>query len=419
MSDHDHDHDHDHEHEHEHDDEHDDELDEDDWDDAGHAWSIPADVTYLNHGSFGPSPIPVQDAREAWSAGLESQPMDFYLRYMEDMLDEASAQLGDFVGCNGGDLVFVDNATVGMNIVAANVELSAGDEVLVTDHEYGAVLRIWREACRKAGAELVVGPLPEPFDNPHDLADAFLENITERTKLIVVSHVTSPTAMILPVERICAGAKERGVPVCIDGPHAIGMLPLEIEKLGCDFYVVSCHKWLSAPFGSGFLYVTKRRQQGLKPVVISWGGSVCGREASWKDEFQWVGTRDPAPFLAVTSAIESLESYGLDDFRSETHELAAYARKQIGELTGLEPFQPDDSAWYGSMVAIPLPSSEHPPPTANQRDRLQTALWEEHRIEVPVIHWHGRRFVRVSCHLYNDEADIDLLVEALRSLLPS
>lgn len=376
-------------------------------------WALPSDVTYLNHGSFGPSPRVVQQAREEWSRRLEREPMDFFVRQMEGHLDEAAARLGAFVGADPGDLIFVENATAGMNLVAANVELRPGDEVLCTNHEYGAVLRIWRRVCERVGASVVVRALPYPITSEQELVDVFFGGVTERTRLIVVSHITSPTALILPVEAICRRAGELGIPVCIDGPHALAMLPVNLRRIGCDYYTASCHKWLSAPFGSGFLYVAKRYQQGFGPITVSWGGSVSGRPASWKDEFTWSGTRDPAAYLAVPAAIEFLQACGLDEFRRRTHELARYARERITSLTGLEPFQPNDSAWYGSMITLPISAQGIEPPKPPRCDPLQDALWDRHRIEVPIVHWHGGRYIRVSCHLYNTREEIERLVSAL------
>jgi isopenicillin-N epimerase len=242
-------------------------------------WTIAEGVTYLNHGSFGPSPQSVQQARQEWSARLEAEPMDFFLRRMEDHLDDAASRVAAFVGADAEGLVFVDNATVGMNIVAANTQLHDGDEVLLTDHEYGAVTRIWREKCKATRAQLVVAQLPVPLSDSEQVVSALSRAVTARTRLIVVSHITSSTAVRLPVERICAAARERGVPVCVDGPHALAMLPLELERLGCDFYAASCHKWLSAPFGSGFLYDARHRRQDCRPAIVSWGGSLSGRPA--------------------------------------------------------------------------------------------------------------------------------------------
>jgi isopenicillin-N epimerase len=249
------------------------------------AWSLPENVIYLNHGSFGPSPIVVQEASREWSARLECEPTDFFVRQMERHLNEAADRLGRFIGADGKDLIFVDNATFGINIVAANIALEPGNEVLITDHEYGAVLRIWQHQCKQISAKVVVKSLPFPMKSEDEIVSALMEGVSEKTKLIVVSHVTSPTAVIFPVEKICRAAKQIGVPVCTDGPHAVAMIPLNLKQLGCDFYAASCHKWLSAPFGSGFLYVAPRHQQNLKPVVTIWGGSLSGRPKNWKDEF--------------------------------------------------------------------------------------------------------------------------------------
>lgn len=375
-------------------------------------WSFPEGTIYLNHGSFGPSPRCVREARNAWTEKLERQPMDFFLRQMESELDHAAEKLGQLIGAEGNDLLFCDNATVAMNIVADSFPLQPGDEVLFTNQEYGAVMRIWRRACDRSQAKIVVQPLPRPIISAEQQVAALMAGVTERTKLIVVSHITSQTAVIFPIEAICREAAKRGVKVCVDGPHALAMVEMNLRRLGCDFYCASCHKWLSASFGSGFLYVAKRYQQLLSPPVMSWGGSVAGRPAHWQDEFRWLGTRDPAPFLAVPSAIEFLDRFGCETFREQTHELAKYARQRISELTGLEPAIPDSREWYGSMIALPLPPTEAP----NQgiRDQLQTPLWEKFGIEVPIIHWHGERLIRVSCHLYSTREHIDRLIEALR-----
>lgn len=384
---------------------------------AADAWSLRPGVTYLNHGSFGPTPRPVLEARRKWSEKLAAEPMDFFIRQMETHLDEAADKLGQFVGCEGRDLLFVDNATVGMNIVAANTALQPGDEILAGDQEYGAVLRIWRRVCQKAGAKLVVRSLPSPITSAEEVADALISGITDRTRLMIVSHVTSPTATVLPVELICRKARERGVPVCVDGPHAIAMRPVQLAKLDCDFYAASCHKWLSAPFGSGFLYVARRRQQNLTPTTTSWGGSLGGRPANWKDEFTWVGTRDPAAYLSIPAAIDFLEGYGIEKFRTETHALAQYARERIQSVTQIEPLIPDSLEWFGSMIAMPLPLNDPPPTHRGWGHPLQRAFWEKHQIETPILNAAGRWLLRVSCHLYNTRADVDKLVEALKQEL--
>lgn len=381
------------------------------------AWTLPPEVTYLNHGSFGPTPLVVQQARAEWSARLAAQPMDFYLRQMEPALDAAAERLGRFVGADARDLVFVDNATAAMNIVAATVPLADGDEVLLNNHEYGAVRRIWQRACRARGAKLVTAEIPTPLRTEAEILEPLFAAVTPRTRLIVVSQVTSPTAIVFPVEAICRRAAELGLPVCIDGPHAIAMRPVEIRRLGCEFYCASLHKWLSAPLGTGFLYVERGWQSAVQSPMLSWGRSVGGRAARWQDEIIWQGSRDPAGFLAVPAAIEFLESIGLEQFRRHGHALAQYARRELEALFGSTALVPDDAAWYGTMITVPLPAGPSRRPQPNAADPLQRALWERFRIEAPVVDWRDRRHLRVSAHLYNDAAQIERLVASVRELL--
>jgi isopenicillin-N epimerase len=342
-----------------------------------------------------------------------------------------------------------------MNIVAASFPLQAGDEVLATNHEYGAVLRIWRERCQKTGAKLVVQKLPETFVEPEEVVEEFLRGVTERTRLIVISQITSPTALILPVEAICRQANERGLRVCLDGPHALAAVPVAIDRLECDFYCASCHKWLSAPFGSGFLYVHPRWKQTVQPAIVSWGNSLSGRPRSWQDEFVWSGTRDPSPFLAVPAAIDFLANLamppavdngetpsaqaessgpsgtasesawlrtgprgpeGVGVFRAISRGLVQEARRELTAVTHLEPIGSAGHPWYGTMIAIPLPDGVGETPHGHMHP-LQAALWERFQIEAPVVNWNGRRYVRVSFHLYNDMQDIEYLAAALRELL--
>ncbi len=406
-------------------------------------WSIPSDVTYLNHGSFGPSPRVVQEVREEWSRRLNANPMEFFLRTMEPALDEAATRLGQFIGADAGDLVFLDNATVAMNVVAESLPLAPSDEILLNDHEYGAVFRIWRRVCERTGAKIVSpmlgtpnpqaiadeprGSLPARFESTADIIEPILAAITPRTKLIVISHVTSPTGIVFPVAEICRAARARGIPVCIDGPHAIAMCEVNLRKIDCDFYCASLHKWLSAPFGAGFLYVRRKWQGTLKPHLVSWGRSLGGRPARWQDDLNWLGTRDPASFLAVPAAIEFLERVGLDTFRQQTHDLARYARQRLEETLGHRATIPESAEWYGSMIAVPLGegrsqgagdrSQKQPKSPPNAIHPLQQQLAEQHRIEVLVTECHGHRYLRVSCHLYNSKSDIDALAAALRLLV--
>jgi isopenicillin-N epimerase len=385
------------------------------WSHLKAAWSLQPGIIYLNHGSFGPPPAPVRAARQMWQDRLDSQPMDFFVRELEPAWRSARETLARFAGVPAGDLIFVDNATAGMNLVAQSFPLARGDEVLLTDHEYGAVFRIWQRACDAAGGACRTVRLPLPFRSPDETADAIFAASGERTRLIVISHITSPTAVTLPVAQVCQRARQRGIEVAVDGPHAVAQADLQIEALGCDYYAASCHKWLSAPFGSGFLYVAPQRQARIQPAVVSWGRLPPGKIESWSDEFIWSGTRNPVPYLAVPAAIEFLEEIGLENFRSRTHWLAQYARRQITQVFGLEPLVPDEAAWYGSMAHVPLHETAASDACAVSNP-LQNVIRERYAIEVPIVDFQGRRYIRVSCHLYNDTAQLDQLVAALKEL---
>ena len=383
---------------------------DDDWRAWRDEWEIRSDTTYLNHGSFGPTPRVVRACQLNWQQQLASQPMDFFVRRFEPAWMEARQRLAEFVGTDPENLVFVENSTAAMNVVANSFPLQRGDEVLLTDHEYGAVVRILQRACQNADTtEPRIAPLPAKFESAEQVVDAIFQGATERTRLLVVSHITSPTAVILPVQQICDEAKRRGIAVCIDGPHAPAQVPLSIDELNCDFYAASLHKWLSAPIGSGFLYVASHRQHQIKTPQLSWGRLLPAKPTRWWEEFVWPGTRDPSAYLATTAAIELLQRVGLPTFRARTHYLARYARQHLVELTGLEPPTPDDPAWYGSMVSVPLPPGD--------AAGLQKQLWQKYRIEVPVVERNGRRSIRVSCHLYTCKREIDSLVSAVDKLL--
>ncbi len=390
-------------------------------------WSFPDGVTYLNHGSFGPSPRVVHEVRESWSHRLNANPMDFYLRQFDGALEHAAGRLGQWIGAEGRDLVFVDNATVAMNVVAESLELGPGDEILLNDHEYGAVFRIWRAVCERVGAKVVSPTLghgtsddePRRFTDRSEIIEPILNAITSKTKLIIISHITSPTAIIFPVAEICSAVRQRGIPICIDGPHAIAMRNVNLRALDCDFYCASLHKWLSAPFGSGFLYVRRNWQAKLKPHLTSWGRSLGGQGPRWQDNLNWLGTRDPAPFLSVPAAIEFLERVGLERFRSQTHDLARYARSRLEPILGQAATIPDSPDWYGSMIAIPLPPDSSKKARPNAIHPLQQGLWDRHQTEVLVTECHGHRYLRVSCHLYNTAAEIDALSEAVKTWFAS
>ena len=302
-----------------------------------HHWDLDPATTYLNHGSFGPSPKAVRAAREEWSTNLERQPMRFFCQQMEEELHNAAEHLAKFLHTKAARLALVDNATIAMNIVADSVDLQPGDEVLLTDHEYGAVRNIWNRKCLQAGAKIVIAQLPFPLDDEGTVA-TISDAISGDTKIIVFSHVTSPTAAILPVKAICQLAKQRGVLTAIDGPHAVAMLDIHLDDIGCNFYCASCHKWLCAPFGSGFLWVHPKHHGKVRCPITSWGGSIAGHEARWQDRTNWLGTRDPAPLLSIPTAIKFFADVGLATFRQNAHELICHARRELLTIDDIGPF---------------------------------------------------------------------------------
>ncbi len=373
-------------------------------------WDLAPGVTYLNHGSFGPPPRAVQRVRRQFQSQLDSQPMEFFDRRYEEAWFGARDCLAQFVGADPRNLVFAENATSAMNIIARNLRLGPSDNVVLTDHEYGAVRRIWdRAADESGGATVRIARLPVPVESSEQIVDAILGATNQQTKLLVVSHITSATAITLPVRDIVDAARRRGIMTCIDGPHAVAQLPLDLERLASDFYCCSCHKWLCAPFGSGFLYVAPQHHEAIKPITLSWGRLPPAERRLWSDEFVWSGTRDPSAYFAIPAAIDFLRQVGLERFRDGTHALARYARGRLLELVEGQPLVPDSSEWYGSMAHVPLP--------ADRPADLQKRLWAEYGIEIPIPVWDDRPWIRVSCHLYNTRSDIDRLIDALRNLL--
>jgi isopenicillin-N epimerase len=384
------------------------------------AWPLDERIVFLNHGSFGACPLAVLEHQQALRLRLEQEPVRFFVRELESAWDEARAALATFVGCDPDDLVSVPNATVGVNAVLASLRLEAGDEVLITNQVYPACRNAVTSLAERTGARVVELPVPFPPPGEDELDEALRVRITDRTRVALLDHVTSPTGTILPLERWVPMLKQQGVRVLIDGAHAPGMVPLDIDALGADFYVGNCHKWLCAPKGAGFLHVAHAHRDEVHPQVVSLGYRSPRKDRSaFLVEFGWSGTNDPTAFLAVPFAIRyvgSLHPEGWRGIRARNHALMVEAVGKLGHALGLEPWQED--TWYGSMVALPLPNREDAEPCPPRLDALQDQLFEGHGIEVPVITWprHPRRMIRMSAHLYNGGEDFDALANALRAL---
>jgi isopenicillin-N epimerase len=349
------------------------------------------DVVFLNHGSFGACPRPVFERYQAWQLELERQPVEFLARRLEGLLAEARAALGAYVGADPDDLVFVQNATAGVNLAAWALDLQPGEEVVSTSLEYGALDLAWEHVCSHAPARYVRMPVTVPLE---DAVEEIWSGVTERTRALFLSHVTSETAVRLPVEELCARARERGIATVVDGAHVPGHLSLDLRALDVDYYAGNCHKWLCAPKGAGFLYVRRELQETIAPLVISWGYKD---DSTFLTRHEKQGTRDPAAFLAVPDAIAWQRERGWDEVRERCRELAAAAPDALG----LEPLGNGLQ-----MVTMQLP----PDAPADLKERL----YDEHRIEIPVFD--GR--IRASFQGYNTAADLDALRAALEQLLP-
>jgi isopenicillin-N epimerase len=366
------------------------------------------DVIFLNHGSFGACPRPVFEEYQRWQLELERQPVAFFARRGE-LMPQARAALAEEVGCARDDLVFIPNATTGVSVVARSLPLSEGDEILSTDHEYGACDRAWEFACRRTGARYIKTAVPLPATSQADLVEAVWRGVTARTRVLFLSHITSPTALIFPVDELVRRARAAGIWTVVDGAHAVGQLPLFLEKSGVDFYTGNCHKWLCAPKGSGFLYARRELQPLLAPPITSWGRTVeADQPNAFVDEFEWQGTRDLAPYLAVPAAIRYQRDRDWPTVRRECHELARWVRGALHDLYGLPPLTPDTDDWFMQLVAAPLPPCDNV--------EVKRRLLDEHHIEIPIMKWRDRCLVRVSVQGYVTRTDLEALVGALDSL---
>jgi len=370
------------------------------------------DIVFLNHGSFGACPSPVHRRYQALQCELESNPVAFLdaTRERPQRLRDARQALARFVGARRDDLVFVPNATYGLNVAARSVGLQRGDEVLVTDHGYGAIDRTWAFVCEKRGAQLVRAHIDLPVESVDQVVEDIWSHVTDRTRVICLDHITSPTALVLPVREIARRARRAGITMIVDGAHAPGHVDLDITDLDVDIYVGNCHKWLLSPKGAGFLWARPDMQPLLRPLVVSWGWrSDRPGPSRFVDEQEWAGTHDPAAALAVPEALKFRTDHDWPRVQRQCQSLLRQVRAEISRLTSLPPICPDDSLWYGQMHTLPLPACD--------TREIQRILREDHQIEVPVVEWRRRPYIRVSVQGYNTRHDVELLVHAMTRML--
>jgi len=372
-------------------------------------------VCYLNHASFGAAPRPVFRAYQSWQRELERQPVEFLGRRYKDLMQAARQSLADYLGTDADNLVYTTNVTESLNIVAHSLNLGPGDEVLSTDHEYGALDSTWRFLAKERGYAYINQPIPVPLTSPPAFVAALWKGVTPRTRVIFLSHITSPTALIFPVEQVVRRARKAGMLTVVDGAHTPGQIPLQLTDLGADFYGGNLHKWLCAPKGAGFLYARPEVQHLLKPLVVSWGYEAETPGPSlFVDHHEWTGTRDVAAFLSVPAAIEFQCQHNWEMVRRACHELVREAHERICRLAPLCP----PISEFGSgglqgglqMVSAPLPDD-------TDLTALKTRLYDDYHIEIPLILWNGRKLIRVSVQGYNTRRDVEMLVDALVRLV--
>jgi isopenicillin-N epimerase len=371
------------------------------------------DVVFLNHGSFGATPRPVFDAYQEWQRRLERQPVQFIVEELPDHLAGARLALGAFISAAPDDVVYVPNATFALNVIARSLDLGPGDEVLATDHEYGACNNVWRFLSRKRGFNYEQQPVHFPLASHDATVAQFWQGVTPRTKVIFLSHITSPTAVRLPVAAICRRARAKGILTIVDGAHAPGQIPLDMEQIGADFYFGNAHKWLCSPKGAGFLFARPEKQHLIEPLVVGWGwgeNRTLSFGSDFLDYLQWLGTNDLAAYLAVPAAIAFQEEEDWPAVRQECHKLLQDALQRVNRLTGLEPCYVDDT-FFCQMAVARLPMIPDLP-------GFKKRLYDDFAVEIPCIQWHEQQFLRISVQAYNSPQDIEVLLEALAALLP-
>ena len=366
------------------------------------------DITFLNHGSYGACSKPVFKEYQDWQQKLENQPVQFMTNRVYSALEKARESMSQFVGCDEQELVFFQNPTTAVTNVIYNLDLKPGDEVLMSNHEYGALVRAWKMWGKKTGVNIIQQDISMPVTTEENFIEDFWKGVTPQTKVVFLSHITSSTALIFPIEKIIKLAKEQNILTIIDGAHVPAQIPLNIHELGCDFYTGACHKWLCAPKGSSFLFVKKEHQDWVKPVVVSWGKDGDDPSPSeFIQNFQWQGTRDMSAFLTIPTAI-NFYNKEIRPYQESCKKIIQDTYSEFSSVLNTEPISAGKE-WLAQLVAHPLPK--------NIPSNLKKRLWEEYQIEIPVFEWNGQAYVRVSIQVYNTQKDVDLLMSALRSLI--
>ncbi len=385
-------------------------------------WRLDPDVAFLNHGSFGACPIPVLEAQTRLRDRLERGPVQFLLRELDELATSARAETATFVGVDPDDLVFVPNATTGVNTILRSLSFEAGDELLTTNHEYNACRNAMEFVAGRSGARVVAVDVPFPVGSSDEVVERLMEEASDRTRIAVIDHITSLTGMVMPITRIVRALAERGIDTLVDGAHGPGMAPLDITDIAPAYYTGNCHKWLCAPKGAAILYVRRDLQPSVRPLAISHGANSKRTDASrFQLEFGWTGTIDPTAYLCIPESIRFMGSLlpgGWPELMQRHRALALRARRLLCEAVGVGPACPDEM--IGTLASVPLSEgTSHSTPTALAFDELDTVLREEYGFEVPVLAYPPgpASIIRIAAQIYNTTEQYAALAETLKMLL--
>lgn len=372
------------------------------------------DITFLNHGSFGATPRELLDECRRWQERMEQQPVLMH-RELPQLMFEARTALASYLGCQAQDVVYVANSTFGSNVAAHALGrvLQPGDEILVTDHEYGACIRAWQRHAVDRGAVIVTAAIPMPVPAYDSLVDLVWSRVTDRTRVLFLSHITSPTAVTLPIAELIRRARERGIYTVVDGSHVPGHIALHLDELGADIYTGNCHKWMCTPKGSAFLHVRRSVQHLVGPLVVSWGPlSQSLHHSEFIDEHEYLGTRDPAPFLTVPYAIAWMQRNDWPTIQERANALVRWGIDALTQIPGIRPMHVDRADERLQMGAVILPEGTNV-------DDLKRKLYDEYAIEVVIHTWLETPILRFSVHAHTTQYDIAALVAAVTdSFLP-
>ncbi len=368
------------------------------------------DIKFLNFGSFGACPKPIFEKYQQLQLELEQEPVQYITVNGLQYLKQSREALANYIGCNADDVVFVTNPSYAVNIIAKSFSLNEGDEVLTTNLEYGASDKAWNYYCKKAGAKYVRVPIEFPLTTKENFVEQFFKGLTPKTKMVFISHITSTTGLRLPVEEICAIAKQKGLITFVDGAHAPGQIDINLQTLQADIYTGACHKWMMTPKGSSFLYVKKEMQHLFDPLIISWGyDSAFPSHSTFLDYHQMQGTRDFSAFLTIPTAINFMQQNNWNLVAASCRELVKTNAQNFCSLLNAQPLAPINNDFLVQLYSIPINTKEP--------EKLQRLLFEKYSIEIPVMKLDNKVYLRYSIQAFNSQDDLDILENALKEII--